>query len=271
MISSKLKKNFDKLKINGWDFYLNKSFPRINLKEFPHAGNFNGVRGPFEKIEASKYTRVYKCAVAFKGRIRDFYFKQYLCRSVTDFLKHIFRPSRARRSLNASEILYHNDLHTPEVIAVGDKKLGPFPINNFMITREIKNARTLYEYIKMDWQSLGNRRLFFSKLGTEIGKMHAAGISHGDLRPGNILVTFEDNDYTFYFLDNERTRKFRHIPDRLRFKNLVQINMFHRQMLNLTDRMRFYKNYLKQNPDLKSPKETAGRIARKTTQRLANK
>jgi hypothetical protein len=77
--------------------------------------------------------------------------------------------------------------------------------------------------------------------------MHAKGIFHGDLRLGNVLVVREGQKWRFFFIDNERTKKFYLLPNRLRLKNLVQINMFRSGITN-TDRMRFFKAYINVNP-----------------------
>jgi len=56
--------------------------------------------------------------------------------------------------------------------------------------------------------------------------MHAGGIFHGDLSIGNVLVVREEQKWRFFFIGNERTKKFYRLHARLRLKNLVQINMF---------------------------------------------
>ena len=105
-----------------------------------------------------------------------------------------------------------------------------------------------------------------SRLGETIGKMHAAGIFHGDLRSGNVFVKKVDDEWEFFLLDNERTKKYNRIRNRLRLKNLVQINMF-KEGLSRTDRMRFFKAYLNENPTI-DRNVWANRIMRKTDVRL---
>ena len=60
--------------------------------------------------------------------------------------------------------------------------------------------------------------------GEEIGRLHAAGFVHGDLRWGNVLVRGADTGQpAFIYIDNDRTRKYRRIPAHQRIKNLIQI------------------------------------------------
>lgn len=263
---------FDKVKVAGWTLYINKYFPSVNIEPFLEAGDLNGVRGPFERVAASRFARVFKCSVSFKGLRNDLYFKQFLYRSPLDFIKHIFRPGRAARSLKASVMLEYCGLLSPEIVAMGQRKIGPIVIRSFLLTRSVENSASPYDYVRGDIPDLADRRLFISRLGAVIGRMHSAGIVHGDLRPGNILIKKSQDRFLFYFLDNERTRRFKVLPRKLRIKNLVQINMIRNNELCATDRMRFYKSYLRENNGaIDTPKELAKIVAKRTAQRLKNK
>jgi hypothetical protein len=66
--------------------------------------------------------------------------------------------------------------------------------------------------------------------------------------------------------------RFKTLPEKLRIKNLVQINMFRLNNLCVVDRMRFYKSYLAENKDaVVNPKELARIVAEKTARRLKSK
>lgn len=233
--------------------------------------DFDGVRGLFEEVTASKFARVYKGTIAFNGQAHKLYIKQYLYRSVVDFLKHIIRPSRAMRSLKASQMLAEENLQSPEVIAMGYQRKGPFIAGSFLITRSVENAPPLTTQIAKETE-LKNKRQFIRQIGETIGKMHAANISHGDLRTGNLLVKTKEDGWNFYLLDNERTVKYNKLPEKLRFKNLVQLNMLTDKNLTNTDRIRFYKTYLKKNQGkIPNPKELARSVSFRTKERLKNK
>ena len=270
---SQLEQNitFDKIKLSGWTIHLNSQFPPKALDDLPLAENFNGLRGPFEQVLASKYARVHKGSISFLGHRHDLYIKHFLYRSTVDFLKHTIRPSRAARALKASQMLAAENLLSPEVIAMGELKKGPFVSKSFMITRSVENAPTLTNWI-IEGKDTKTKRQLITQLAETIGRMHAANISHGDLRTGNILVKTNGNNWDFYLLDNERTVKYSTLPDKLRHKNLVQLNMLNDVNLTNTDRMRFYKTYLKQNQQtIPDPKDLAKRVIKRTTERLSKK
>ncbi len=114
------------------------------------------------------------------------------------------------------------------------------------------------------------KRTFIQTIGQLIGRLHKQGIFHGDMRPGNILVKRSPKELLSYFIDNERNRYFpKGIPQRLREKNLIQINMTVLPAITFPDRLRFFKAYLNENPELKPyAKDLTRKIFLRTRERL---
>jgi hypothetical protein len=269
--------SFEKAVIKGWTLYVSADFGKLPICE-PGGSNeeqFDGVRGPFDEVDASKFARVFKCPVGFFGRIENLYLKHFFYRSWWDFAKHLFRPSRAKRAFTASVMLAKEGFCVPEVVAVGERRYAGMCSSNFLITREVADARNLYEWFEGNWheqspQVLRDKRRFIRALGETVGRLHGACIFHGDLRAGNIFASKAEGSWQFFFLDNERTRKFRLLPGRLRRKNLVQVNMLLGENITATDRMRFAKAYLEQNGYLQDKwKGLAKRVITKTRYRLS--
>jgi tRNA A-37 threonylcarbamoyl transferase component Bud32 len=182
-----------------------------------------------------------------KLRTRVVYLKEYFYRSWWDFVKHLFRRSRARRAMRAGLMLAENGFESPPVIAIGRRKFAFFTTRSFMVTLEVENTRSVYQIVRQARHRSREKRSFARALGRTVGRMHAEGIFHGDLRPGNVLARKERDGWRIFFLDNERTKRFRRLPKRLRLKNLVQINMFEPGEVSNTDRMRFFKEYWAEN------------------------
>lgn len=172
-------------------------------------------------------------------------------------------------------MLCQNGLHTPEIAALAEKKWGPFCLRNILITKGLEDAKPLAQTVcgqeNISATEALQRRQQITAFGTAIGRMHAAGIFHGDLRGNNILIRQESDPWCFYLIDNERTKRYQTIPFSLRIKNLVQLNMLRRTITD-TDRMRFLKAY---HPEAGLGKETAKKLAAavwaKTVQRLAKR
>ncbi len=234
------------------------------------AGTYALVRVP-----ASKNVEVYKFACD-SGR---FFFKQYHWRSPWDRIKHLFRPSRAARTVTATAMLEANGFAAPEIVAMGGGCPGWLATDPFLLTCEVENSLSLHLFVEQrlgpSTASLARKREFIRTFGRFVGRLHARNISHGDLHLCNILVRLsgeEPSENDFVLIDNERTVQFRSLPDRLRLKNLVQCNLFRTNALSSTDRMRFFKSYLAENSALTPvAKAWLRRVVRITEQRLAKR
>jgi hypothetical protein len=269
-----LKKDFDTIRLNGWTIYICKNSRSPLLEKALATGEKHlSVNYQLVQIASSAFSRVYGFVAELGGCKRHVIYKRYLYRSAFDFVKHICRASKTRRACQANLMLQENNLGAPEVIAFGERRKGSFCTSNFLLTAEIENAKRLYRSVPTDSpdlsrQALRNKRELIAAFGRTVGRMHACGIFHGDLRLGNVLTRYNADGWQFFFIDNERTKKFKHLPDRLRLKNLVQINMYPYGISN-TDRLRFLNNYLCENPCVRHRLgEWIRKIVAKTNRRL---
>ena len=271
---------------------INKDFRNAELEQALTAGE-KKLRERYEltTVASSDFSRVYRFTILFGNKERCVYFKRYLCRSTPDFIKHLARSSRARRSFMATLMLEKNGFEAPIVVAMGECKFSFLERENFLLTIEVEGAVQINQIIPENLKKLSEQQLqsnsalcFFYTMGTQdkreliralgqtIGRMHAEGIFHGDLRLGNVLLRRETNGWHFFFIDNERTKKFRKLPARLRLKNLVQANMLRTCALSSTDRLRFFKSYLDSNPRVRKDwKNWSRKTILKTEARLRKK
>jgi len=269
---------FDKIRQGNCTLFINRDFRNDDLEQALSAGE-KSLQEHYKltPVLSSRTSRVYKFSTSFNGTERLIYFKQYLFRSNWDFIKHLVRPSRARRAFKASLILGKNGFEAPVIIAVGECKTSFLDRENFLVTVEVEGAKKIYQFIPnktddLTKEQLGAKRRLLRAFGQTVGRMHAAGIFHGDLRLGNILAKEENNGWHFFLIDNERTRKFRRLPSRLRLKNLVQVNMLNSDGITKTDRMRFFKSYLQKNVDIQDIyKKLTNKVDNKTRERLRTK
>lgn len=268
---------FDRIQGGNCTLYIHRSF-RNDVFEQVLLDGGEKLRECFQltKVQSSKFARVYKFSVSFNDVNKGVYFKQYLCRSVLDFIKDFVRAGRAERAYKADEMLSRNGFDVPVIIALGKLKRGFCYVTKFLVTLEIEEARQIYQFVsnlRKDGEvSTKGKRELIRAFGQVVGRMHDKGIFHGDLRLGNVLAKKENNCWRFFFLDNERTRKFQCLPKRLRLKNLVQINMFQSATVSNTDRMRFFKQYWLENNGNKFGKAALIRkVLKRTKKRLRKK
>ena len=270
-------RQFDEVRVRGWRLWICRGMRRHGPPAGTDAaGIVDGVRGPFEVIAASDYAKVVCGRLVFGGRTEQFVVKEYLHRSWLDPIKHLFVPSRARRACLGSALLLEHGTGCPEPLVVGELRLGPVLLRSFFITRLVPDVRDIFSLLTEEWIDPRRRRdrarlRLISALGTTIGRLHAAGICHGDLRPRNILATQSGGDWTFNLLDNERTKRYGRLPERLRLKNLVQVNMIPTG-LSRTDRLRFFMAYLNENRGLwNERKRWASRVMTGSVRRMDDK
>jgi tRNA A-37 threonylcarbamoyl transferase component Bud32 len=273
--SAAARKGYVRIRQGPWRLWLHKDFQTLS-EPMPADGQFDGVRGPFQRIPSSAYARVFKASLNLSGQIHQLYIKQYLYRSPLDFVKHLFRLSRAMRSLKGTLLLARNGFSAPPIIAVGEDRRLVVCTRCFVLTSSVQHAPPVHAWLAnlpaMDRHERRRRRALIRGLGETVGRMHARGIFHGDLRPGNVLAAQGGDNWTYHLLDNERTRAYRRLPRHLRMKNLIQIGMLTQDYISTTDRMRFLKAYLKKNPSLIGHhKRLAAAVMTRTRQRLAGK
>ncbi|OHB73089.1 MAG: hypothetical protein A2Z25_03255 [Planctomycetes bacterium RBG_16_55_9] len=273
----RLADDFDNVRIDDWVIRIRRDFPKDSIGSLLSAGHSHGdAPGHVLRVPSSEYTRVFKCHICSNSGSLCVYAKRFLFRSRLDFAKHLSRASRGRRAFEASLMLQQNGFEAPVVLGLFERCFGPFTMDSMLVTGEVENATPMPQLLwdlrrRSDAEVLSHKRALIREFAGTVGRMHARGIFHGDLRIGNVMIVNECPPWRFYFVDNERTRKCRRLPLRLRLKNLVQINMC-THGISKTDRLRFFRAYLRVNPDVRERSSAwIRRIARKTDRRVRGK
>ncbi|MBN1787496.1 MAG: hypothetical protein JW806_03795 [Sedimentisphaerales bacterium] len=258
--------NYQKIKFSGRVLQLLDEFPAKAFGQIIPSFT-DGQRSSFEPLGSSRFAKVFKFDIYLKSRVYSLILKQYLNRSAIDIAKNFLRPCRAQRALNAAQMLKQHGLDTPDVIAVGIKNIAGVTVKNFLITAYISDSTPLHQMLS---SQTADRDKLIAQFGQTVGKMHAENIFHGDLRLGNVLVKKDDNKFIFFFLDNERTKKFKTLPWRLRLKNLVQVYMF-AEGLTDEDKNIFLDSYLAQQNIEIDRKKLVDEVTAWTNRRLAER
>lgn len=238
----------EKLLLRKWNGWKDPFFENIVLMLLQ-----NKVPDNVERIKSSSNAYVWK---AYRDG-EAIYIKIFRSRGIRDRL--ILRKTRAYRAAVGTKMLFREGFHAPALLSQGDVIKRLLIQKSFLVTREVNESYDIYAYIEQFFSTglsqtgLKEKRDDIYKIGRIIGRLHKRGICHGDLRPGNILIQRTAHDIRCYFIDNERNSYFAGtIPERLREKNLVQINMIVSPAITFTDRLRFFKAYLEENPELKT-------------------
>jgi hypothetical protein len=207
----------------------------------------------FQRVPSSRSTRVAKVSLPAGqtgsgeyDSVDEYYVKVFCYRSLTDAVKQLVRGSRAKRSCVAARELQAVGLRTPSVLGYGALAPGV----SWLLTREVP-AVGLGNYLDnflrppLSAKKLRWKWRVLQALGRAVGRMHNAGIVHGDLRLNNILIDSKADEPTFYIIDNERNRRYhRPVPRRMLVKNLVQLTLMHPRYGSRADRLRVLDAYL---------------------------
>jgi len=232
---------------------------------------WESVRQTIERQSPAKHPRTELIACA------DFsdacYLKIFFPGPRASALKDRLRQSKARRALLASAALAGQSFRAPVTLAAGEKRSAGALQCAFLLTLPVPGV-SLPEFLA---QCYGSRRsaaaarkhAALRQLARELRRFHDAGFVHGDLVPTNLFVARRDDDQlSFYFMDNDRTRRFpRSLPQSLWKRNLVQLNRMPMPGIYLQDRLRFLKAYLGARADLPASVALARWLEHKTRQR----
>jgi tRNA A-37 threonylcarbamoyl transferase component Bud32 len=162
------------------------------------------------------------------------------------------RGSRAARALRGAEQLREIGLDHPESLAVAERRRLGLVSESFLITRFVAGAKPLPAAIPELRAAPARRRALAYALGDLIGTLHARGLDHSDLKHSNLLVTPQDS---WVLLDLDSLASSRKPIWRRRVRALGQLEAYATDLypwLPRTDRLRFLRAYLRQNPEFSS-------------------
>jgi hypothetical protein len=217
----------------------NESYWPALAKEY-WAGTLTGLR----EVDSSPF-----CTVQLAEDLHGAgacYLKRFHIRRLRDYIKRYLRPSRAKRALLGGDTATRAGFRVVQPRCLIEHRRGPFRLESALITTALRNTVDVRQMLNDP--SLGTagdrdaKHLFIRSFAQEVGQWHKSGLYHGDMRLGNILCRREGKGFVFFWLDNERTRRYWRLPKRLRVRNLVQVNM-ETGGVTLADRMRFWTTY----------------------------
>lgn len=200
----------------------------------------------WERISSSPFSRV-----AF-NKEQQLYYKEFLPRSPAETLKALLRGSRAQRARKADEALRFAGIDAPQTICWGKVRGGCEYVFSAAAPGKSITAWLRKAPDRNDIDTLRQRRELLEGLGTMVGRLHATGFIHGDLRPGNVLANFSEQQFRYTLLDNERTVRRSPPPGKMLLRNLMQLNMLSPMELSRTDRLRFFRAWQRQMRSLSS-------------------
>lgn len=176
-----------------------------------------------------------------------FYLKWYRAKGLWPVLKNRFRPSRAKKSWMAANVLMARDIPTPRPLLFLEKKRFSFILESCFVTEPLSGALTLEAYMNRVFKTLpvAAKRQALRESALQVRRMHDNGIRHRDLKATNILVS-RDAPFKIWFADLDAIA----VSDELSLsdcsKELARLNcsFLDRSVLSAPERLFFLKAYL---------------------------
>ncbi len=179
------------------------------------------------------------------------YYKEFLPRGPLERIKASLKGSRATRARRQNDALRAAGFDAPVNLAWGRLDGGREYLFSGSVAGKGVTAWLREDLVERSGEALGLRRELFYSLGEFIGRLHAAGFTHGDLRTSNVLAHQSgDGQFRFALIDNERNAFSRPAAGRAVLRNLMQLNMLTPDMVSNTDRMRFFVHWRRQMGEL---------------------
>lgn len=187
--------------------------------------------------------------MAYHEGLQIFY-KEFPPRSPAEAFKALLKGSLATRARNNSIALLQAGFNAPTSLAWG--RLSGAKEYLFTDTVPGVNVGTLIKSQVLNGKrlSLFQWRKLLQELGMFIGRLHATGFIHGDLRTSNILANKGLLRFEFSLINNEHNIYGKPAPGKQLLKNLMLLNMHCLTELSRSDRLRFFHAWHSQMRDL---------------------
>ncbi len=200
------------------------------------------------KMSGSVVTRCYRMVVP-DGEV--LFFKRYVYPRTRRYLLEFWlRPGKAAVEAWAYRQLQQVGVPTLDVVAFGERRVLGMLTATFVVTREVPNSQTLFEFAREVWVQLPaeeQRRVYreiSQQLILQLQKAHANRLFHHDLKWRNILIHNSGEHFTPVWIDAPRASR---MPWRNRRGVVADISCLARiavSLLSSYDRMRFIWQYL---------------------------
>ncbi len=227
-----------------WCFYRNKALEPIDTPAPTDAESpISPLLSERQEITSSQHSHVCKAILNNRKQTFPVYFKGMDFKSPRDAIKQQFGKSRAIKAFEAELLLQSLGFGTPTTLLTGWRQRLFFKDSFFTLSAALTDYEDLYAIVgQLGKQPADQKKAFNEQLATTIARMHRENIGHGDMRAGNVMCQ-QSGGWKFSFLDNERTRQYKKLPENIRIKNLVQLNLLLSPVISKTDRQRFFNHY----------------------------
>ncbi|RMG14608.1 MAG: hypothetical protein D6731_10020 [Planctomycetota bacterium] len=177
--------------------------------------------------------------------------KLFRYRGLRGALSDLLRGSKAARALRGYERVAAADLPTAEPLAIAERRRGGLVVESWLVTRFLPGARELPRVVEERREDRSGTLRLARAVGDLVGRLHAAGIDHPDLKHLNILVGAGEE---LFLLDLDALVPARPLTWRRRVRALGQLEAYAARDYPWAGpalRRAFLRAYLARNPALR--------------------
>ena len=191
-----------------------------------------------------------------------------------------FRPSqrldrwkeRVRRSKGLKAWIGGNGLKArgiPSVkpLALVERKDWAGWHESCLLMETFEGGQELDRYLFSGFKDLKEKRRFVLEFARWFSHLHPKGVFHKDMKACNILVLKNEGSWNFFLLDLEDVRFDQPMTEEKFLKNLLQLNSSTPRSMTRADRLRFFKECVRLNPIVKTPKTFLKRLISESRKR----
>jgi tRNA A-37 threonylcarbamoyl transferase component Bud32 len=149
-------------------------------------------------------------------------FKRVRRKTLLKRLTQALGPNRTLRTFRAGHRLLAAGVATARPLAVIVPSRWDLAAPSWIVTEWLDGARDLAQFSP---RTSGEASAAAAAVGKLLGRMHAAGWAHRDLKPQNLLVRFTtgNDEAQAFVIDLDGARFVRRVPERIRWKNLARM------------------------------------------------
>ncbi|MFQ5733082.1 MAG: lipopolysaccharide kinase InaA family protein [Planctomycetaceae bacterium] len=178
-----------------------------------------------ETVKCGRSSLVVRAEVPCGSGVLPVAYKRFRRRNLWKVVSGAFKPARAARAWKLGRLLHERSIATPRPIFAVLPRGFSRSVDSYLATEWVDGvslAETLLQpATASDSQLFGRNGLLSKTIAGLLGRMHRAGFSHRDLKPGNIMIAGDDGDALLVDLDGASVR--RRLGRRLRVRNLSRL------------------------------------------------
>ena len=203
------------------------------------------ANSPVQEIKRNRQRTVYRV----EGDTNEWYVKSCRVDGIRAWFRELFRGPKAKLEFDRARELNRRGVSAVQPIAWSGHR---WPSTSQIITQSVPCAIPLSEFLERDFPQLEpirQRRIrivLARALGQFFATMYRSGVAHPDPHPGNLLVSFDETDEPkLTLIDVHAVSISKRLPVRAIVENLVLFNRWFAMRSTRTDRLRFWKSFVK--------------------------